>query len=286
MKQTQYDKAYKLFEEYERSFELDTSLAMTKCEMLFALGYYLELREETIVILKQGIGDYDAMMIYYAKALSGLGQYFEVVEVVNQIIDEVQNHKTRMELYPIKEYALDQINQYNRQAQSKLQIFNELSLREQIQTILTLIDYNQYSYLSTVAGLIETYQLPANLYSIMLEYLRLGNYNDQVQFNQYGYHIKVTPSNLPGLEHTSFKEELIPKVLRTIENHATQLLNEAYKLLTNHSILLYPLNILELGSLEEWTKAYENYFMSMLGFEELDDKDELIQLIVALDSHD
>jgi hypothetical protein len=34
----------------------------------------------------------------------GLEQYYESVEVINQIIDEVRDHKTRMELFPLKEY--------------------------------------------------------------------------------------------------------------------------------------------------------------------------------------
>ena len=44
-------------------------------------------------------------MLYYIKALNGLGQYYESVNVINQIIDEVQSHKTRMALFPLKEYA-------------------------------------------------------------------------------------------------------------------------------------------------------------------------------------
>ena len=50
-------------------------------------------------------------MIYYIKSLNGLGQYYQAVEVINQIIDEVKNHKTRMELFPLKEYAQSKLDQ-------------------------------------------------------------------------------------------------------------------------------------------------------------------------------
>ena len=53
----------------------------------------MELREEAIVLLKRGIQAYDELMLYYIKALNGLGQYYESVNVINQIIDEVQSHK-------------------------------------------------------------------------------------------------------------------------------------------------------------------------------------------------
>src|SRR5699024_1608510 len=138
-----FDQMYELFEDFEKQFELDEQMSLLKCAMLYILGHYLELREEAIILLKQGITKYDDLMVYYVKSLNGLGQYFEVVEVINQIIDEVNDHRTRMELFPIKEYALSQIDKHNEHEIEMLQNFGYLSLREQITTILTLIDHNQ-----------------------------------------------------------------------------------------------------------------------------------------------
>ncbi|TGV00008.1 hypothetical protein EN816_38920, partial [Mesorhizobium sp. M8A.F.Ca.ET.173.01.1.1] len=103
--------------------------------------YYLELREEAIILLKQGMSNYDDLMIYYVQSLNGLGQYFEVVEIINQIIDEVNDHKTRMELFPIKEFALSQIDKHNEHAAQMLQNFDTLTLKEQVNIMLTLIDH-------------------------------------------------------------------------------------------------------------------------------------------------
>ncbi len=44
-------------------------------------------------------------MMCYVKSLISFGQYFEAVEVMHQIIDEVKDHKTRMALHPLKEFA-------------------------------------------------------------------------------------------------------------------------------------------------------------------------------------
>ncbi|SUL36165.1 Uncharacterised protein [Staphylococcus aureus] len=49
--------------QYERQFELTEEIAMMKCRMLYETGSFLELREETIVLLKTGIQQYDALMI-------------------------------------------------------------------------------------------------------------------------------------------------------------------------------------------------------------------------------
>ena len=278
-----YEDASDLFEEYERFFEMDDFLAELKCDILYQLERYLELREEAIILLKQGLGSYDALMIYYVQALNGLGQYFEVVKVIDQVIDEVSNHQSRMRLFPLKEYAESQLEAYNQQAAQQLESFDQLALHEQVQTILTLIDYSQFNYKSSVANLIETLELAPNLISIMLEYLRLAHYEERLTVAKYGHEKTVIPGDLPGIEHSEMKQQLIPQVLEFVEEEAAQLVREAYRLLTNHAIMLYPLDIYRLGSQDDWITAYQNYFKSMLGMSELDEQNDLIQLIIAID---
>lgn len=278
-----FDHAYELFEDYERQFELDDALALLKCSMLYQMKHYLELREEAIILLKQGITKYDELMVYYIKSLSGLGQYFEVVEVIDQIIDEVNDHRTRMELYPLKEYALSQLEQHNERASQQLQQFDVLSLREQVNTVLTLIDHNQYNYKKTVANLIEALPLAPNVISIMLEYLRFASYSEPVQIKKYGFDLLPIPKDLAGLDHTDIKIQVIPEVLNRLEDDAAQITDEAHHLMNNHAILLYPLDILEFAPLAVWIEAYVNYFKSMLGLEEIDETNEVTKLLVSID---
>ncbi|MDT3959308.1 hypothetical protein [Staphylococcus kloosii] len=278
------EKVYELFEEFEQHFELDETLSLLKCATLHELGYYLELREETIILLKQGFNNYDELVLYYVKSLNNLKQYIEVVEVINQIIDEVQNHQTRMELFPIKEFALSQLEQYNKMAGEQLQQFDALSLREQINTILTLIDNNQYNYKESVAQLINSLSLQPNVISIMLEYLRFAQYETSIQLSKFGYNLDVVPSALEGLEHTELKQYIIPNVIQLMEKDATQLINEAAHVMNNHAILLYPLDINRIASSEQWIETYENYFKSMLGIDKGEAHSEIKNLILKLDS--
>lgn len=278
------EKVYELFEEFEQYFELDETLSLLKCATLHELGYYLELREETIILLKQGFNNYDELVLYYVKSLNNLKQYIEVVEVINQIIDEVQNHQTRMALFPIKEFALSQLEQYNKIAGEQLQQFDALSLREQINTILTLIDNNQYNYKETVAHLINSLTLQPNVVSIMLEYLRFAQYETRIQLTKFGYKLDVVPNNLEGLEHTELKQHIIPSVIQLMEEDATQLINEAAHVMNNHAILLYPLDINDIASSEQWIETYENYFKSMLGIDKGEAHNEIKNLILKLDN--
>lgn len=280
------DQMYDLFEDFEKQFELDEQMSLLKCAMLYKMGHYLELREEAIILLKQGITKYDDLMVYYVKSLNGLGQYFEVVDVINQIIDEVNDHKTRMELFPLKEYALSQIDKHNAHAAEMLRDFESLSLREQISTILTLIDHNQYRYQETVVNIINEIELAPNVVSIMLEYLRFAGYNQNIRVQKFGYTVEVNPNHLSGLEQTLFKIKIIPEVIKQMEDDAAQIVEEALHLMNNHAILLYPLDIESIASENEWIEAYTNYFKSMLGLESLDTTNTIVNLITSIDMHE
>ncbi|ANQ64493.1 hypothetical protein [Staphylococcus equorum] len=280
------DQMYELFEDFEKQFELDEQMSLLKCAMLYKMGHYLELREEAIILLKQGITKYDDLMVYYVKSLNGLGQYFEVVDVINQIIDEVNDHKTRMELFPLKEYALSQIDKHNAHAAEMLRDFESLSLREQISTILTLIDHNQYRYQETVVNIINEIELAPNVVSIMLEYLRFAGYNQNIRVQKFGYTVEVNPNHLSGLEQTLFKIKIIPEVIKQMEDDAAQIVEEALHLMNNHAILLYPLDIESIASEDEWIEAYTNYFKSMLGLESLDTTNTIVNLITSIDTHE
>ncbi|NLK11909.1 MAG: hypothetical protein GX317_13350 [Staphylococcus equorum] len=280
------DQMYDLFEDFEKQFELDEQMSLLKCAMLYKMGHYLELREEAIILLKQGITKYDDLMVYYVKSLNGLGQYFEVVDVINQIIDEVNDHKTRMELFPLKEYALSQIDKHNAHAAEMLRDFESLSLREQVSTILTLIDHNQYRYQETVVNIINEIELAPNVVSIMLEYLRFAGYNQNIRVQKFGYTVEVNPNHLSGLEQTLFKIKIIPEVIKQMEDDAAQIVEEALHLMNNHAILLYPLDIESIASENEWIEAYTNYFKSMLGLESLDTTNTIVNLITSIDMHE
>lgn len=276
--------AYDLFESLEAQFELDEQMALLKCATLFKMEHYLELREEAIILLKQGMSNYDDLMIYYVKSLNGLGQYFEVVEIINQIIDEVNDHKTRMELFPIKEFALSQIDKHNEHAAQMLQNFDTLTFKEQVNIMLTLIDHSQYRYQETVIHLLNALALAPNVVSIMLEYLRFAKNNQTISIHKYGYEINVIPRNLEGLEQTLFKTEIIPNVLKQLEDGAAQLVEEALHLLNNHAILLYPLNVENIATKQTWIEGYTNYFKSMVGLESLDETNHVLAFIVSLDN--
>ncbi|AJP22855.1 TPA: hypothetical protein PSJ20_000403 [Staphylococcus aureus] len=260
-----YDLMYEYIVQYERQFELTEEIAMMKCRMLYETGSFLELREETIVLLKTGIQQYDALMIYYVKSLMGLGQYFEAVEVIHQIIDEVKDHKTRMALYPLKEFAKSKLIEDEKRLTQSLTDFDTLSMREQTHLILKLIDNGHFQFQETVLYILKSNTYSYNLISLMIEYLRFANCTQELTIEKYGMDVTFVPANLKGLEHTTLKEKVIPNVMETLNDGALHIAEEAHHIMNNHSIMIYPIDIETLFETNKWINAYECYFKNMLG---------------------
>ncbi|MEJ7495854.1 hypothetical protein WL672_12200, partial [Staphylococcus pasteuri] len=88
-----------------------------------------------------------------------------------------------------------------------------------------------------------------------------------VTITKYGTTVDIIPKDLSGLEHTTLKSIVLPKVIENLENGAIHIVDEASHIMNNHSILLYPLNIETLFPIEDWIVAYDVYFKSMLGID-------------------
>lgn len=277
------DRMYELFEQYESQFELDEALAIKKCDMLYQMRAFLELREEAIILLKQGLNKYDELMIYYIKSLNGLEQYYESVEVINQIIDEVRDHKTRMELFPLKAYAQSKLDSNHEQLTQSLAQFHQLNAREQTHVLLQLIDNGHYDFKETIHYLLSHSTFENNIVSLMIEYLRFAQSESIVTVTKYGTTVNIIPKELSGLEHTTLKSIILPKVIENLEDGAIHIVDEASHIMNNHSILLYPLNIESLFPIEDWIVAYDVYFKSMLGIDDNVVNQDVLSYIYQLD---
>ncbi|HBY83015.1 hypothetical protein [Staphylococcus sp.] len=277
------DRMYELFEKYESQFELDEALAIKKCDMLYQMRAFLELREEAIILLKQGLNKYDELMIYYIKSLNGLEQYYESVEVINQIIDEVRDHKTRMKLFPLKAYAQSKLDSNHEQLTQSLAQFHQLNAREQTHVLLQLIDNGHYDFKETIHYLLSHSTFENNIVSLMIEYLRFAQSESIVTVTKYGTTVNIIPKELSGLEHTTLKSIILPKVIENLEDGAIHIVDEASHIMNNHSILLYPLNIESLFPIEDWIVAYDVYFKSMLGIDDNVVNQDVLSYIYQLD---
>lgn len=241
MSDGQFDKAYDAFEVYEQHFEMNEDLSIKKCEVLKECGHYLELREEASILLGQGHDQYDQIIIYFVESLYYLEQHQTVVEIINQINDEDIEHKTRMKLLPIQDMARDKLEQRKRKASDILSAFKEEQFENQIQLLIDLIDNHLGIFNLTLAQIIENESLHPNVQSLILEYLRLGDWANKVTFAKLDENITTIPSELDGIERTYFNKIIIPKVIEQLEIDSPSSIELANTLLNQHAIVMYPI---------------------------------------------
>lgn len=241
MQDGEYDKAYESFETYEQHFEMDEQLSLMKCEVLKSCGHYLELREEASILLNQGHDQYDQVVIYFVESLFQLEQYQTVVEIINQIKDEAIDHATRMTLIPMQDLAKDKLEQRKLKASEILKTFKDTNFEEQVQLLIDLIDNHLGIFNLTLAQIIENEPLHPNVQSLILEYLRLGEWSAEVKFNKLDTDIAIVPTELSGIERTEFKINIMPKIIEQLEIDSPASIELGKSILNQHAILLYPI---------------------------------------------
>ncbi|MDQ7112329.1 hypothetical protein [Staphylococcus simulans] len=268
-KHEQYDEMYDLFMKYEKDFELDTDLALLKCEMLLRMEQYLELREEAIILLKQGFDAYNRLMVYYMTSLHGLGQYYECVNLFNQIIDQVKDHDIRMQLFPIKEDAQMQLNQNKKHYISKMSRFTTLTIDQQLYLLFDMMHEGQYGFAETFAEILNQERLHSHVQTIILEYLKKAQYQHEINFVKNNAEFKVVPKDLPGLEYASFTQKVIPAVMQQFEDQfGSQMRSEISQMLQGFAIGIYPLEIEQEAPVDAWIDTFFNYIEDMLNLSE------------------
>ncbi|UXR77431.1 MULTISPECIES: hypothetical protein [unclassified Staphylococcus] len=263
--QEQYELAYDCFVEYEQYFEMTEALALMKCHVLWETQSYLELREEAHILLEQGNTSYDELMIYYVKSLFALEQYQSVVSVVDEILNSVKAHQTRMILLPTKDQAQHQLNKRQEQMKTQLQQFDQLSEGPRTELILSMIDDSVYYFADTMAYLITQDDVSVSLQSLMLEYLRFARYNQSIQLEVNGQELSVVPAQLEGFDVTRFMKSIVPEVIARLENDYPSLVQEARIHLNTHNIAMYPFDITQLADDQTWIQTYVYYFEEMIG---------------------
>lgn len=246
IKNGQFDEAYQTFELYEQHFAMDEELSLKKCEVLKECGHYLELREEASILLNQGHDYYDKIVVYFVESLYYLEQYQTVVEIINQIKDENIEHSTRMSLLPIQDMAKDKLDQRQLKASEVLRTFQETQFEEQINLLIDLIDNHLGVFNLTLAQIIENESLHPNVQSLILEYLRLGEWSADVKFEKLNEIITVNPIELDGIERTNINKNIIPKIIDQLEIDSPSSIELAKSLLNQHAIVMYPITFSEI----------------------------------------
>ena len=72
--------------------------------------------------------------------------------------------------------------------------------------------------------------------------------------------------------------------MNRLEDGALHILKEAQHLMNNHSILMYPIDIESLYTIDNWIDAYDVYFKQLIGIDINGCNNDTLQFIKSLDN--
>lgn len=284
-----YERAYEIFMEMEKYFELSDEEQVEKLEVLKELHAYLVLREESSILLNQGHPNYARIVTLFLQSLYELGQYRTVIELIDALKEESLDHQLIMQLLPLYDSAKHALNQKNRQANHQLRQFKALSTEEQLMHIVELIHEQNDQYVESVRYLLSNTALDAKVQSMMLEYLSFAKVDDWLTILKWGRETKVNPRTLSPA-NSRFMLELRPAILEWFELNEPSLVSAAADWLTLQNMLLFPVDLKGEAADSVVVNAYIIVISEMFGLEQpftVDDQtDEIITFIKKMNENE
>lgn len=291
MASADFEAAYDLFNDYEKHFELTEDEHLIKLDCLYQLESFLELREESSILLNQGHYAYEKIVPYFIESLLKLKQYKTVVELIDSLRSEDVDHKLIVSLMPFYDEAHHQMNKRNDAHMKFIQTFKENDMQKQIDLILELIESEDFRFQMSFVQILEHHELHPLVSSMMLEYLVLSGFSGEAKLNKHDTLLRIQVSELPSMVHTSFMHEVVNKVADSYENNSPDVVPMVIETMKQHNTIMYPIDFYAYFKVDASyiISAYITLFNGMLNLnDETDDLNQheiihTIELINALE---
>ncbi|MCE4956254.1 hypothetical protein [Macrococcoides caseolyticum] len=241
MKISDFDLAYDLFNEYEKHFELTEDEQLIKLDCLYQLESFLELREESSILLNQGHYAYDKIVPYFIESLLKLKQYKTVIELIDSLRSEDVNHQLLIRLMPFYDEANHQLNQRKDAHMKFIQTFKDNDIEKQLNFVIELIRTEDFRFTLSFVQLLEHGQLHPKVSSMMLEYLMLSGFTGEVKLTKLNVEMRIDVKQQQSMLSTAFMSEVSQSVLHYFEINSPDLLPAIQKTLIQHNTILYPI---------------------------------------------
>lgn len=243
MLEERFEAAYDLFNDYEKHFELSEDEHLLKLECLYQLSSFLELREESSILLNQGHSAYDKIVPYFIESLLNLKQFKTVIELIESLRTEEVNHRLLVTLMPFYDEAQHQLNQRNQANLKFIQTFKDNDVDKQINLILELIEAEDFRFKMSFVQLIEHNQLNTKVVSFMIQYLIMAGYTGEVKINKFNHKMRFDVKSLEALHSNSFMNLVLPKVIDYYETISPDTINVIIELIKQHNLIIYPMDV-------------------------------------------
>lgn len=273
MRDEDYETAYDLFNEYEKNFELSEDEQLIKLDCLYNLESFLELREESSILLNQGHYAYEKIVPYFIESLLKLKQFKTVIELIDGLRSEDVNHKLIVSLMPFYDEAYHQLNRRNDAHMKFIQTFKDNNIPDQLGLILELIRSEDYRFQMSFVQLLEHNALHPKVSSMMIEYLKLARFTGEVKLTKFDTNIRLMLTDVVSVTETAFMNEVMSRVVDYFEVNSPDVVRHIRETLQQHNLMLYPLEIEQYFGVksEQVANAYIELFNAMFNLSETKD---------------
>lgn len=272
MKSNRYEDAYDLFMAVEKHFELSADEQLLKLECLYQLESFLELKEESSILLNQGHQAYNEIIPYFLESLMYYKQYQTVMELIEMLRQENVDQKLLIELMPLYDEAVQALETKRRVSRKFIMTFQSSDSNAQCDLILKLIDEGDFAYQMSFVHILESNTLHPKVISFILQYLLMAQCDKHVTITKFNLTMQIEISKLPRLETSEF-QEVIDGVYSDLQREMPSAADDAVLLMKQHHLLLYPLEFeyFDKRQLDLIIQTYAHYFLQLFTDSKTDD---------------
>lgn len=225
-----------------------------------------ELVDYSLEQMNNGDGDYETHMVYMLQALSDMGNYEEVLEFSDHLLEEPIPQGFRVDILSLRQNASNKLRGMlvEKEPVISKEEFDRFNLFQQLEFVGKITETNDITYKNLILeAFAETER--NELQTAMLLYLRSVRSNGTLTIEKCGVKMTVKPSELMSLEAYFIVKDVLTKVLDEVEQFNPSFTEAVTELLMGHAIYMYPVQ--PDFTTEAVIKAYAERIEEMLGME-------------------
>lgn len=260
------------FNKYTELTEPSETIEEILYETLLRTNRQGELVDYSLEQMNNGDGDYETHMVYMLKGLLEMGNYEEVLEFSEHLLEESLPQSFRIDILTVRQYAANKIRGMiiDEAPTVSPEEFEALNLFEKLEFVESITEKSDITYSGLIKNAYDKTERK-ELQTAMLLYLRSVRYNGTLTIEKCGIKMDINPSKLAVLEEYFFVKEILPKVVSEVEQFNPSFTEAATELLMGHAIYMYPVKPdFDITAVAD---AYIARIQAMLGMDDIQNAD-------------
>lgn len=238
-----------------------------------------EAKDVTKNMLNEDIGNFYDVLQVHISLLVQLGQYDEVVTILEGIMSEERLPANMAEsFYHLLHFSrqmvedgttLEIADEHQEPPEELLQMLNEESIEKQWLAIQMLGKMANRVFFEAVKDCLKNKKFDPVLKSIILQFLKEKNIAETIEIHKFGKVVKLHTTELESVFHEKFGKNTLAVVAEQLENHNPSLFEMASQMWWHYLFVIYPIVPKPLNP-NLWAAAIHKTAAEMTGLEEDD----------------